>query len=280
MPSQQDPRPAPMRAEPQPLAACPPAVLAHKDILLTDVDDTLTCRGRLAASTLAAMEALAGAGIAVIPVTGGCSGWADHMARAWPVAAVIAEGGAVALRRAGGGLERLYWAPRETLARNQAQVLAVAGELQQAYGIVPAGDQDFRIADVALDHAQDVGPLPAADVQAVIAALQERGIRARASSIHVNAWIGDFDKEAMARRCLARWFGVDGQARHRRVLFIGDAPNDEALFAALPDTVAVANIAPHLLGLHARPRWITAASHGEGFEELASTLLEARRPGR
>lgn len=280
MPSEQDQRPASERSEPQPLAACPPAVLARKDFVLTDVDDTLTRQGRLASSTLAAMEALVAAGVSVIPVTGGCAGWADHMARAWPVAAVIAEGGAVALRRAGRGLERLYWAPRETLARNQAQVLAAARELQQAYGIAPAGDQDFRIADVALDHAQDVGPFAAADVQAVIAALQERGIRARASSIHVNAWIGDFDKEAMARRCLAHWFDVDGDGLARRTLFLGDAPNDESLFAALPDTVAVANVAPHLPGMRARPRWVTAASYGEGFQELASALLMARRTDR
>ena len=43
-------------------------------VVLTDVDDTLTWEGRLPSVTLAAMERLAAAGIALVPVTGACAG--------------------------------------------------------------------------------------------------------------------------------------------------------------------------------------------------------------
>jgi hydroxymethylpyrimidine pyrophosphatase-like HAD family hydrolase len=62
--------------------------------LLTDIDDTLTLHGLLPAAALAAMERLQGAGVAVIPVTRRPAGWCDHIARMWPVAAVVGENGA------------------------------------------------------------------------------------------------------------------------------------------------------------------------------------------
>ena len=77
----------------QAFAHCPACTLSGIRYLLTDIDDTLTHEGRLAASTLAALERLDAAGIKVIPVTGGCAGWCDHIARAWPVASVIGENG-------------------------------------------------------------------------------------------------------------------------------------------------------------------------------------------
>lgn len=264
------------RAAPEPLADCPGATLAAKDILLTDVDDTLTRGGRVAASTLAALERLEAAGIDVIPITGACAGWGDHIARAWPVAGVIAESGAIALRRAGRGLERTYWSDAATLAAEQQRVLATVERLQHRWPLPLAGDQPFRIADVALDHAQEAGPFPAETVAAVIRSLRDEGFHASASSIHVNVWIGDFDKRATAGRCLRDWYGLDAAAAADRVLFVGDAPNDEPLFAALPDTVGVANIAPHLGELSAPPRWLTRASHGAGVEELAGQWLQAR----
>src|SRR3546814_1192772 len=68
-------------------------LLAQVDVILTDVDDTLTRGGKLSALTLDAIERLSCSGLRVIPVTGGCAGWCAHLVRAWPVAAVIGESG-------------------------------------------------------------------------------------------------------------------------------------------------------------------------------------------
>jgi HAD superfamily hydrolase (TIGR01484 family) len=62
--------------------------------VLTDIDDTLTLHGLLPAAALTAMERLRDAGMAVIPITGRPAGWCDHIARMWPVAAVVGENGA------------------------------------------------------------------------------------------------------------------------------------------------------------------------------------------
>ena len=66
--------------------------------VLFDIDDTLTTEGRLTAGAYAAMERLSGAGLLVVPITGRPAGWCDHIARMWPVDAVVGENGAFYFR--------------------------------------------------------------------------------------------------------------------------------------------------------------------------------------
>lgn len=256
-----------------------PALLAGVDIVLTDVDDTLTRHGKLDASTLAAMEHLKAAGIQVIPVTGGCAGWCDHIIRAWPVSAVIGEGGAFRFRMSPeGSLERRFIRPLAELRAEQRQLLSIA---EQAIRAVPqarlAADQPYRLIDVAIDHAQDVKPLSAEQISTLIEMFREAGANARASSIHVNAWFGEHNKAVMATQVLSEDLGLSPPEQARRVLFIGDAPNDEPLFATYPLSAGVANIRSHLMGLKHHPRWLCDASHGKGFSEMASRLLAIRK---
>jgi hypothetical protein len=58
------------------------------------------------------------------------------------------------------------------------------------------------------------------------------------------------------------------------VLYVGDSPNDEPMFAHFRQTAGVANLQPFVHGLKARPRWITRRPGGLGFEEIAALLLE------
>ena len=67
------------------------------EVLFTDLDGTLTTADTLAPATFSALAALAATGLPVVIVTGRPAGWADALARLWPVAAVIAENGAVTL---------------------------------------------------------------------------------------------------------------------------------------------------------------------------------------
>src|ERR1700712_2072324 len=77
-----------------PLQDLQDAVLARIDGLFLDIDDTLTTDGRLPARAYAALEALHDSGLCVVPVTGRPAGWCDHIARFWPVDAVVGENGA------------------------------------------------------------------------------------------------------------------------------------------------------------------------------------------
>ena len=67
--------------------------------VLTDIDDTLTEDGRIMPQALQALELLHQARIPVVAITGRPAGWSEPWAMTWPMAGIVAENGAVALRR-------------------------------------------------------------------------------------------------------------------------------------------------------------------------------------
>jgi len=67
--------------------------------VLTDVDGTLTLHGQLRASTYEALWSLHHIGLTIIPVTGRSAAWGHMMLHQWPIDAVIAESGGLAMWR-------------------------------------------------------------------------------------------------------------------------------------------------------------------------------------
>lgn len=250
--------------------------LADADILFTDVDDTLTTAGQLLPETYLALCRLAAAGIRVIPVTGGCAGWCDQMVRTWPVTAVIGEGGAFYVERTGPQkVHWHYWNDAASHRRDQSVILAAVADLNLDFALQLASDQAFRYADVALDYNQQQSLNPQ-QVAVVRDALLARGFNVRQSSIHLNVWLGEFDKARMALRVGRELLGLDTPVLQQRSVFIGDAPNDECMFRDFPLSIGVANIHHHLATMTHRPRAITSQPSGLGFAEMAEIWLRQR----
>jgi hypothetical protein len=242
--------------------------------VLVDIDDTLTTEGRLTAGAYAALEALHRAGKRVIPVTGRPAGWCDHIARLWPVDAVVGENGAFYFFMAEDRLQRRYQdgeaeraAKRERLKRISREILAAVP------GCAAAADQAWRETDLAIDYCEDVPRLPRAAVDRIVAIMEGEGLTAKVSSIHVNGWIGRYDKLGMTRIFLREAFGIDLDAERERHVFAGDSPNDAPMFAFFPNAVGVANVSAFLDRIATPPAWITRRPAGEGFVELVDALL-------
>lgn len=263
----------------KPLADLPDAVLRTVKGVFTDIDDTLTTRGRLTAAAYAALERLHQAGLRVVPITGRPAGWCDHIARMWPVDAVVGENGALyfwydhdarRLRRRFHVTETDRRRNRDRLAELQEQVL------EAVPGCALASDQLYRESDLAIDYCEDVPPLDDAAVDRIVKLLERGGATVKVSSIHVNAWFGDYDKLGMCRRLLSERFAVDLERQREHYLYVGDSPNDAPMFAYFPHAVGVANIRRFSARLAAEPAYVTAAEAGAGFVELAERLLAAR----
>lgn len=246
--------------------------------LLTDVDDTLTDEGQLLPATYEALYRLAQAGIHVIPVTGGCAGWCDQMIRLWPVDAVIGESGAFYYTRdTRRHVTRHDWLPEADFRRHQQRLLLVAEQIvNELPPLKLAADQGFRLTDVAIDYNQEVSGVTRSQLERAVELFTAAGASARISSIHINAWIGDYSKAAMAQRLLQTHYGLSHEQILHQVAFVGDAPNDEPLFALLRHTFGVANIGSHLPHMRHRPSCLLEGRSGHGFTELAEWLLQAR----
>ena len=147
-----------------------------------------------------------------------------------------------------------------------------------ARGIEHASGRADRLdaSDLAIDFAEDVGPLDPGAVHRIVEIFEAAGARAKISSIHVNGWFGAHDKLTTSLHLLDTAFGLGPGAVDGRVAFIGDSPNDAPMFARFPLSFGVANLAAHGALVDPPPRWITAAARGAGFVELADALLAAR----
>ncbi len=127
----------------------PPATKARDgvDYVLTDIDDTLTTDGELRPVAYAALAALTARGIRVIPITGRPAGWCDHIARMWPVAAVVGENGAFWMRydRAARKLVKRFRVSDDERATQRARLAAIGREILAAVpGTALASDQLYR----------------------------------------------------------------------------------------------------------------------------------------
>lgn len=257
----------------QPLSTMPAALARQIDTLFTDIDDTLTSAGRVPAAAYSALWRAYEAGLCVVLVTGRPAGWCDHLARQWPVHAVIGENGAVAFALIDGGLRRLF-APRPAAA--DARLAAICRQvLTEVPGCRVAADQPYRCCDLAIDIAEEVAPLPEAAIDRIVQIFAAHGAVAKVSSIHVNGWLGEHDKLSMCQRWSRELRGRELDPQ--RATFIGDSPNDAPMFAAFPHACGVANLQRLAHRISPLPTYLTTAAGGEGFAELVDHLLAARR---
>ncbi|OGA39198.1 MAG: HAD family hydrolase [Betaproteobacteria bacterium RIFCSPLOWO2_12_FULL_68_19] len=242
--------------------------------LLFDIDDTLTTGGRLTAAAYGALERLKHAGKRVVAVTGRPAGWCDHIARMWPVDAVVGENGAFYFTFAQGRLEKRFQEDAAARAAKRERLDAIAKAIFAAMpGCAIASDQPYRETDLAIDYCEDVPPLPLEAAERIAALMREAGLTARVSSIHVNGWFGAYDKLAMTRQLFAERFGQDLDAANREVVFVGDSPNDAPMFGFFENSVGVANVRRFAARLAAAPKFVTQAEAGAGFAELVYHLL-------
>lgn len=242
--------------------------------VLTDIDDTLTRDGAIEPVALDALQRLRVQGVDVLAITGRPAGWSEPFALAWPVVAIVAENGGVMLRTENGRLVREFAQPEAERQVNKRRLAACAAAvLREVPGATLATDSAGRLTDIAVDHSE-FAHLDVGQIAQVVAVMQQHGLRATVSSIHVNGWIGEHSKWSAAqwavRHCTGAPLNVD------EWLYVGDSTNDQLMFEHIPLSVAVANIARFVPELDVLPAYVTQGERGEGFAELARAVIAAR----
>lgn len=262
------------RPSPSPLAT---ASFAGVEALFTDVDGTLTTNDRIESATLAALEEARAAGLRVVLVSGRPAGWGECWARTFPVDGVIVEnGGLWFVRDASGRLEKRYAQPESRRQRARERLVReVTAAIEQVPGARLSTDSVYTEVDLAIDYNEEVklGPDAATKLEKLLRARKVKAVR---SSVHVNCWIGEFDKLTTVRRFLAKEWGVTLAARDERFVYAGDSFNDAPMFEAFPLSVGVANVRAVLDRIDAPPAFITEAAEGAGVRELVRAMLAAR----
>lgn len=233
-----------------------------------DIDDTITTEGRVTEEAYRALWRVREAGLTCLAVTGRPAGWCDLIARAWPVDGVVGENGAFVYLRKGREIHRYDRAEAPGTERLDAMA---AQMLQRFPDLAVASDQFCRRFDLAIDFAEEVGPFDTERAEAVQKAFEEAGWTAKVSSIHVNGWLGDWDKASTLAWCLAEHYDLEPS----QLAYVGDSPNDAPMFALAGLPVGVANIRD-FPELEQPPEFITNHARGAGFAEFLDLLLTAQ----
>jgi HAD superfamily hydrolase (TIGR01484 family) len=246
--------------------------------VLIDIDDTLTKNGKLPAAAFSALWQLKDAGLVVIPVTGRPAGWCDIIAREWPVDGVIGENGALAFweERNEKNMSLLKQEFFSGAIRNDHPTLVKIKDeaLKEVDGLRIAKDQFARMFDIAFDFAEEEPVLSLQDAEKVKCIAEKHGAVAKVSSIHVNVWMGTYDKLSMAEQFLAKRFGWNAETDSSQVMFCGDSPNDEPMFKHFPLAAGVANVSHYKNLMKHFPTFVASKECGDGFAEIANVLLE------
>ena len=262
------------------LAEAPRGAWACIRGVMTDIDDTLTRGGAIEPEALDALARLRAAGVNVIAITGRPMGWSEPFARpaphGWPVDAIVAENGAVALRANGNALQIEYVQDQATRERNARRLREVVERIaREVPGATLARDSAGRITDIAIDHNEFMH-LDAAAIEQVVSLMRREGMTATVSSIHINGWFGSHTKLNGARWIVRRLFGRELDAELSSWAYVGDSTNDQEMFGHFPLSVGVANLLRFADQLSVWPTYLTRGERGAGFAEVADALLGAR----
>jgi HAD superfamily hydrolase (TIGR01484 family) len=245
--------------------------------VFTDIDDTLTTEGAITPDALQALADLKAAGLRVVPITGRPVGWSEPFAQSWPVDAIVAENGAVALvHQDGQPLSKRYQQDAATRLAHFERMQRVLAHIERTVpGAQRSRDSAGRETDIAIDHSEFTH-LPQAAIDEVVRLMRTEGMTATVSSIHINGWYGDHDKFAGARWIVRELWGRDLQAELDQWVYVGDSTNDQVMFEHFAHSVGVANIRRFEAQLTHPPRFVTPSERGAGFAELAQILLNTR----
>jgi HAD superfamily hydrolase (TIGR01484 family) len=257
--------------------------------VFTDIDDTLTTDSVITPDALTALVQLKAAGLTVIAITGRPVGWCEQIASTWPVDAIVAENGAVALVRDTAAsqvghqpssnirlpLSKLYQQTAGTRATNQARMQQIGTRVMfEVPGAFVTRDSDGRETDLAFDYHEHARLSPAT-VQRVVGLLQGFGMHTTVSSIHIHGCFGDFNKWQGANWIVRELLQRDLAHELDNWVFVGDSGNDQAMFEHFTHSVGVANIRRFEDQLTHFPRYIAPSERGTGFAEVAAAIASA-----
>ncbi|PIF27385.1 hypothetical protein CLU88_2277 [Acidovorax sp. 56] len=259
--------------------------------VFTDIDDTLTTDGAITPDALQALADLKAAGLSVVAITGRPVGWSEPFAAQWPVDAIVAENGAVALRRAAEDLNEIglqcssnkrwqlsksYQQAPAVRQGNFARMQEVLAQIEaEVPGARRATDSAGRETDIAIDHSEFTH-LPQDAIDHAVRLMRAAGMNATVSSIHINGWFGDHNKLEGARWIVRELWGRNLDAEMDRWVYVGDSTNDQLMFQHFEHSVGVANVARFVPQLQHLPRYVTQGERGAGFAEVARAILANR----
>ncbi|NBO38962.1 HAD family phosphatase [bacterium] len=242
-----------------------------------DIDGTLTSQGTFPAEVVKALYELRSSGLKLVLVTGRPSGWVQALASYLPVDAAIAEnGGVVFLGRESAPFVRnpIDATFTHTGAADFRPPLKTMFEsLLNKYPFLEiTEDNVYRLSDYTF-KVKDLSSEMLLKMKTIV---ESCGLAFTWSTIHAHIMPQGQQKGATLQWLLQQW-NMSSHPAHT-TLTVGDSPNDVTLFdnQRFPCSAGVANILKYRALMPNFPQVISGGLEGDGFVEIAQTLLQLR----
>jgi hydroxymethylpyrimidine pyrophosphatase-like HAD family hydrolase len=250
-----------------PLTPLGPAAhhLAPVRLVATDMDGTMTVQERFTPELLQTLQQLAAAPLPVIVVTGRSAGWVSAIGHYLPVVGAIAENGGIFYQ----GETSQFLGSIGDVTQHRHQLADMFAILKAQFPTIePSSDNPFRLTDWTFN----VAGLSLADLQIMAQLCEQRDWSFTYSTVQCHIKPIGQSKAHGLQQVIQQLFPT---LACDQVVTVGDSPNDESMFnpALFPVSVGVANVAKYAAQMQFQPQFITAASEGQGFGELAALLL-------
>lgn len=242
--------------------------LENIELIISDVDDTITTDGKLMPKTLQAMYDANEKGYRIILLSGGSAGWCDIYLRQWPVDMVIAESGAVLLFKDANGEICYFQNPiiqNDYQEKRQSLLKAIGDEYLST-------DQYARLYDVAVDLKKT----PKEKLREIELYALSTGANTGKSSIHLNIWYGDYNKQK-GLKIFMNESGIEDDVLKEKAIYLGDSLNDESVFDFIPLSFGVGQVEEKRDLFTFLPKYIASGHGGEGFFQVLNHLPQRNK---
>lgn len=235
-------------------------------LVATDMDGTLTIAEKFSPELLQALVALNVAGIPVVIVTGRSAGWVNGLVHYLPVTGALCENGG--LFYSSQPNSEMLLVPISDFQHHRQQLAKLFQQLQTEFPQIQESDDNrFRLTDWTFD----VQGLTDTELRKMSDRCHQEGWGFTYSTVQCHLKRPEQSKAAGLMQVINRYFP---NLKPEQVLTVGDSPNDESLFdhRLFPLSVGVANVRRYCDRMAHQPTYITTASEGQGFCELAQLL--------
>ncbi|MEA5582193.1 HAD family hydrolase [Nodularia harveyana UHCC-0300] len=246
------------------------ASLSNIRLIATDMDGTLTKKGKFSAKLLQAFEDLEAAEIKVLIITGRSAGWMSGISQLMPVVGAIAENGGLFYTSEHDQPVTLTPIP-DLAAHRQSLSVAFAKLKTQFPEIQESADNRFRVTDWTFD----VAAFSSDELKIMAGLCQEMGWGFTYSHVQCHIKPQEQNKAMGLWQVLREYLPTFSR---EQILSIGDSPNDESLFDPqhFDVSIGVANVMKYINQLQHQPQYITQAAEGDGFCELCRYMLSRK----
>lgn len=236
-------------------------------LIATDLDGTLTQKGKFSSKLLYTLEQLAKHDITILIVTGRSVGWVDGIRTYLPVVGAIAENGGIYFSSSHAPPEILI--SIDNLTSHRQALKEIFQELKIIFPHLEESlDNSFRLTDWTFDLYR----LTVTELEKINQICQSKNWSFTYSTIQCHIKPLQQNKANSLIHVLKTHFS---HLKSHEIMTVGDSLNDESLFDSklFPISVGVANISHYLPQLKYQPRYITTQAECEGFCELADLII-------